>query len=98
MTWLTAIQKAPSCPAFTGSHQSAYLATWLKSGDRTVNLAPAYLPSATKWTSGVRVMFRLEPIATMYLALYQSALSWTSVCSPQVSGKALGRSAYQIGR
>ena len=75
MTWLTAIQKAPSWPAFTASHQSAYFATWLKSGERTTNFVPLWRASEMKCTSGVRVMFRLEPMTTMYFALYQSALS-----------------------
>ena len=40
-------------------------------------------------------MFRFEPITASSFALYQSADSWTSVCSPHVSGEALGRSQYQ---
>ena len=95
ITWLTAIHSAVSWPASTGIHQSAYLATWFRSGAITTNLAPSWRASEMKWTSGVRVMLRLEPIETMYLEWYQSALSATSVWSPQISGKALGRSAYQ---
>lgn len=44
---------------------------------------------------GVRVWGTLEPQAMMKLELYQSALSGTSVCSPQVWGLAGGRSQYQ---
>jgi len=95
MTWPTASQKAPSCPACTGSHSSAYFATMLKSGESTTNFAPSWRASATKCTSGVRVIPRFEPIETMYLEWYQSALSATSVCSPQISGEAFGRSQYQ---
>jgi len=92
---LAAIQNAPSCPALTGTHQSACFATWLKSGEKTTSFEPSQRASLRKCASGVRVMATLEPIATMYLLLYQSALSATSVCSPQTSGEAGGRSQYQ---
>ncbi len=95
MTWLTAIHSAVSWPASTGIHQSEYFATWLKSGEMTTNFAPSWRASEMKCTSGVLVMLRFDPIETMNLELYQSALSQTSVCSPQISGNAFGRSAYQ---
>ena len=94
-TWLTAIHQAPSCPALTGTQVSAYLATWLKSGENTHIFVPFVRASAAKCTSGVRVMLRLAPMTARSFALYQSALSLTSVCSPHVSGEALGRSQYQ---
>jgi hypothetical protein len=92
---LTAIHQAPSWPALTGTHSSAYLDTWLKSGENTHIFEPLCRASAAKWQSGVRVMLRFEPITASNLALYQSADSWTSVCSPQASGEAGGRSQYQ---
>ena len=61
----------------------------------TESLAPAWRTSEMKCVSGVRVMLRLAPITAMNRALYQSADSWTSVCSPQISGEAGGRSQYQ---
>src|SRR3990167_5437722 len=95
MTCETAIQNAPSLPACRGTHWSAYLQTWLKSGENTTALVPLCRDSAKKWQSGVRVMFRQAPMSATILALYQSALSQTSVCSPQISGNAVGRSQYQ---
>jgi len=95
ITWLTAIHHAPSWPALSGTHSSAYLLTWLKSGEKTTIFVPLVRASAAKWQSGVRVMFRLLPMTARNLALNQSADSLTSVCSPHVSGDALGRSQYQ---
>src|SRR3990167_3216272 len=95
ITCETAIQNAPSLPAWSGTHWSAYLQTWLKSGENTTALVPLWRDSAKKWQSGVRVIFRHAPISAIIFALYQSALSHTSVCSPQISGKAVGRSQYQ---
>src|SRR5512142_529055 len=94
-TWFTAIHHAPSCPALIEIHSSAYLATWLKSGAKTHIFEPLCRASAAKWQSGVRVMLRYEPVTASRLRLYQSADSATSVCSPQVSGDAGGRSQYQ---
>jgi len=48
-----------------------------------------------KCASGVRVCGTFEPHIMMNLALYQSADSGTSVCSPQVIGDEGGRSQYQ---
>jgi len=48
-----------------------------------------------KCASGVRVCGTLLPQAMMYVELYQSADSGTSVCSPQVCGDDGGRSQYQ---
>ena len=95
ITWVVAIQKAPSLPACRGTHWSAYLHTWLKSGENTTAFVPLCRDSAKKWQSGVRVMLRHAPMSAIIFALYQSALSQTSVCSPQISGKAVGRSQYQ---
>jgi hypothetical protein len=67
----------------------------LKSGLKTTILVPLWRASAAKWQSGVRVMLRLEPMTARNLALYQSALSGTSVCSPHISGELGGRSQYQ---
>ena len=92
---MTAIHSAVSCPAWIGIHSSQYLAIWLKSGESTTNLVPSVRASAMKCTSGVRVMFMFDAIETMNLLLYQSALSHTSVWSPQISGNEVGRSAYQ---
>jgi hypothetical protein len=87
---VTAIHQAPSWPALTGTHSSAYLDTWLKSGENTHIFEPLWRASAAKWQSGVRVMFRLAPRTASSLALYQSADSCTSVCAPQASGEAGG--------
>ena len=95
MTWLTAIHHAPSWPALIGIHSSLYLATWLKSGAKTTTFDPFVRASLAKCTSGVRVMLRFAPVTAMNLAWNQSADSFTSVCSPQVSGEAFGRSQYQ---
>ena len=65
------------------------------SGAKTTALVPLCRASAKKWQSGVRVMLRFEPMTASIFALYQSADSLTSVCSPQVSGDAVGRSQYQ---
>ena len=48
-----------------------------------------------KWASGVRVCGTFEPHIIRKVELYQSALSGTSVCSPQVCGLDGGRSQYQ---
>src|SRR5215831_3977554 len=94
-TWFTAIHQAPSWPALIEIHSSAYFATWLKSGAKTHIFDPLWRASAAKWQSGVRVIFRFEPITARSFELYQSADSATSVCSPQVSGEAGGKSQYQ---
>src|SRR3990172_8856889 len=91
MTWLTAIHQAPSWPAFTATHSSAYLDTWLKSGEKTHNLEPLCRASATKWQSGVRVMFRLAPMTATSLALYQSAGSLPSRPCRGVCGQSFPR-------
>ncbi len=92
---MTAIHQAPSWPALMATHSSAYLETWLKSGEKTHIFEPLCRASAAKWQSGVRVMLMLLPMTASSLALYQSADSCTSVCSPQHSGEAGGRSQYQ---
>ena len=92
---MTAIHNAASVPGLTGIHQSEYLETMLKSGAIETYFVPLCRASEMKCTSGVRVMLMFAPIETMYLLLYQSADSHTSVWSPQTSGKAFGRSAYQ---
>ncbi len=67
MTWFAAIQKAPSCPPWIGTHQSAVFEVRLKSGDITTNFEPLCRASVTKCASGERVMPTFEPIDTMYL-------------------------------
>ena len=69
--------------------------TWEKSGESTTIFVPLCRLSEMKWQSGVRVMFGFEPMTAIILAWYQSADSATSVCSPQASGEAGGRSQYQ---
>ena len=95
MTWLTAIQKAPSWPWWIGTHSSATLAVMQRSGEKTTTLAPRWRASTRKCASGVRVISTLEPTVAMKREWYQSALSATSVCSPHTSGEAGGRSQYQ---
>ena len=67
----------------------------LKSGERTTTFAPSWRASARKCASGVRVTATFEPSTSTYRLLNQSALSATSVCSPNTSGEAFGRSQYQ---
>ena len=66
-----------------------------KSGEKTTTFAPWCRASTRKWASGVRVPRTFDPTTAMNRDLYQSALSPTSVCSPQISGDAGGRSQYQ---
>jgi hypothetical protein len=92
---LTAIHQAPSWPALRPTHSSPNRAICEKSGENTQVRVPLCRASSTKCASGVRVTLTFEPTTAISFALYQSADSWTSVCSPQVSGDAFGRSQYQ---
>ncbi len=95
MTCTAAIQNAPSWPEWTGIHQSACFEVVLMSGESTTSFAPSCRASDSRCALGVRVTSGFDPIATTYFEWYQSALSATSVCSPQVWGEAFGRSQYQ---